>query len=115
MPPSLACSWPKLVSITQNWAYFMTLFDPDNGSGNGQKMAFAQWVNGTNKRFGYICRDTDLTPSLSNSAPTSMGALLATSNLSGTHLVWEACALRYRLVRTVDCGLHGLSAPSTVA
>ena len=79
----------KLVSITQNWAYFMTLFDPDNGSGNGQKMAFAQWTNTTNKRFGYICRDTDPTPALSISAPTSMGALLAQSNLSGTHLVWE--------------------------
>jgi len=78
-----------IVAQTQNWAFFMTLFDPDGGSGNGQKLAFAQWTNSTNKRFGYICRDTDPTPTLSNAASTSLGALLAASNISGTHLVWE--------------------------
>ncbi len=80
----------NITAVTQNWASFMTLFDPDGGNGsNAQKFAFAQWTNSTNKRYRYVCRDTDVTPTLSNSATTSLGQLLKAANLSGTFLYWE--------------------------
>jgi hypothetical protein len=84
----------SIVSVTQNWASFMTLFDPDGGNGsNAQKLAFAQWVNSTNKRYMYVCRDTDPQPALSNAASTSLGALIRAGNLSGTYLMWEPAGL----------------------
>lgn len=75
-------------NITQNWVTFMTLFNPD-GSGNANKLLFAQWVNSKNNQFCYVCWDTDITPTQSSSAAGCMGQLLATSNLSGTCLVYE--------------------------
>ncbi len=80
----------NIVSVTQNWAAFQTLFDPDGGNGsNSQKLAFAQWVNSTNKRYMYVCRDTDPAPTLSINAPTCLGQLIQAGNLSGTYLMWE--------------------------
>ena len=80
----------NITAVTQNWASFMTLFDPDGGNGsNAQKLAFAQWTNSTNKRFRYVCRDTDPTPTLSNAAPTCLGQIIMAGNLSGTFLYWE--------------------------
>lgn len=76
-------------SQTQNWATFMTVFDPDAGAGNTQKQAFAAWVNGQNKRFAYIAWDTDITPTESNSATASLGAILAASNSDGTCCVYD--------------------------
>ena len=78
-----------IVAQTQNWAAFFTDFDPDNLVGNGQKQLFAAWVNSTNNRFAYICWDTDLTPTLSTNATTSLGAILAASASNGTILIWE--------------------------
>ncbi len=80
---------PGIVSLTQNWCAFRTLFDPDGGSGNQEKLAFAQWANTTGKRYAYVCRDTDPSPALSNSASTSLGALIASAGYDGTILVWE--------------------------
>lgn len=65
---------------TQDWASFMTSFDPDNGSGNTTKLAFSKWVNGTVDRYEYIAWDTDVTPTLSTSATTSLGYLVNIAN-----------------------------------
>jgi len=72
---------------TQNWASFMTLFDPDDGSGNTEKLAFATWANQQNDRFAYVCGDTDVTPTESNSASTSLGYLLQQNDYSGTAVI----------------------------
>jgi hypothetical protein len=76
-----------LAARTTNWAGFTTLFDPDSGA-NTNKLAFAAWVNGRNNRYWYVPWDTDVTPTLSNAATTSLGYLLALGDYSGTTPIW---------------------------
>jgi len=77
-----------LVQVTQNWATFMTVFNPDN-SGNANKLAFAEWVNGTDDRYAYIAWDTDITPTESPNATSSLGNIIQTDNLSGTCCIYD--------------------------
>jgi hypothetical protein len=74
-------------AITQDWASFMTAFDPDGGSGNTIKMAFAAWANTQNKRFVYACWDNDINATLTGQT-TTMGYLLDQANSDGTALVY---------------------------
>lgn len=78
-----------LTAINSNWASFQTLFDPDNGSGNTQKQAFATWVNTTEDAFLYIAWDTDTTPTTSATATSSLGYILQQNDSSGTACIWE--------------------------
>jgi hypothetical protein len=80
-----------LVLITQNWASFWTIFDPDDGAGNTNKLAFAAWTSAQNSRYVYICWDSDTTPTLATPATTSMGYLVSTNgdNYAGTHLIYD--------------------------
>lgn len=78
-----------LTQLTQNWATFRTTFDPDNGSGNANKLLFAQWVSGTNNRYTYICSDSDPNPTTQNPATSSLGQLIKANSYSGTCLIWE--------------------------
>jgi hypothetical protein len=73
-----------LVNVTQNWACFMTSFDPDNGSGNTQKLAFSAWTNGTVDRYVYVGWDTDIAPTLSQNASASFGKIVDNANSNGT-------------------------------
>lgn len=75
--------------ITQNWATFMTMFDPDNASGSVQKVAFSTWTNSTNKRYAYVAWDTDVSPTLSNNATSSFGNIVQSTNLNGTFPIYE--------------------------
>lgn len=77
-----------IVAITQNWASFLLGFDPDNGSGNAQKLLFAQWTSGKSDRYAFICSDTDASPTTTVPATTSLGALIAASSLKGTVLIY---------------------------
>ncbi|WP_144378528.1 DUF3383 family protein [Mesorhizobium amorphae] len=77
-----------LVDITQNWANFMLVTDPDAGNGCQQKLAFAAWNNAQNKRWGYVALDTDVTPTTSNQATTSFGYLLGQAGYNGTCAVF---------------------------
>lgn len=81
----------SLVNVTQNWASFTTLFDPDAGSGNAQKLAFAAWTNGLNNRYLYVPWDTDVSPLTTVPATTSLGYLIGSlgNNYSGTMLVYD--------------------------
>ena len=76
-----------VVAQDQNWASFMLMFDPDNGSGNTEKLAFAIWTNDQNKRFIYACGDTDATPTESGNATTSLGYILKQNSYNGTIIV----------------------------
>lgn len=78
----------ELTQATTNWATLATIFDPDNGSGNAQKEAFATWASQSNDRYAYVCWDGDITATMSNTATTSLGYLLGQSEQSGTILVW---------------------------
>lgn len=78
-----------LTQLTQNWATFMTDFDPDNGSGNAVKEAFAAWNGLQNNRWAYICWDTDVSPTNTVPATTSLGYLLQQQAIGGTCLIWD--------------------------
>lgn len=78
-----------VIQVTQDWATFGTAFDPDNGSGNTQKLAFANWVNGTVDRYAYIPWDTDVTPTTSAQATSSLGWIVKTNNLNGTFPIYS--------------------------
>ena len=81
----------SLVLLTQNWCSFWTVFDPDDGAGNTNKLAFAAWVSAQNNRYVYIAWDTDPNPTLTTPATTSLGYLCSASanNYSGVHLVYD--------------------------
>jgi len=86
---SPAAFMTAIAGITQNWASFMTQFDPDGGVGNVQKQAFASWVNGQNDRWLYVAWDHDVTPTESDNATTSLGNILKAADSSGTAPVYE--------------------------
>jgi hypothetical protein len=77
-----------VTAMTQNWGTFFLTFDPDNGSGNAQKLAFAAWVNGTQDGYMYVAKDTDVTPTQSTQATTSLGYILKQDDFSGTAPIW---------------------------
>lgn len=79
---------PALVKATTNWVSFTTTFDPDNGSGNTQKMAFATWANAQNNRYMYAGWDTDAAPTASNAATTSFGYQIKNNSVSGVMPIW---------------------------
>ena len=81
--------------ITQNWATFMTAFDPDGGSGNTVKQAFAAWNTAQNNRYAYICWDPDVTPEQSVPATNSLGYILVQNGNSGTVLISETSFSNY--------------------
>jgi hypothetical protein len=75
-----------LVAVNQNWASFTHVFDPDGGSGNTLKLAFAAWNALQSNRYLYVPWDVDQNPVTTNPATTSLGYLVGTSgnNYSGT-------------------------------
>ena len=81
----------QLTQLTQNWASFWTNFDPDDGAGNTNKLAFAAWTSSQNNRYIYICWDTDPNPTTQTPATTSLGYLCGINgnNYSGIHLVYD--------------------------
>jgi hypothetical protein len=90
-----AAAMAGITGITQNWASFTTAFDPDNGSGNTQKQAFASWNATQNNRYLYACWDTDITPTQVVPATASLGYLLNQANVSGTALIYEPTDLNH--------------------
>jgi len=76
---------------TTNWAAFTHIFNPD-AYGNSVKLAFAAWCNSTVNAVAYICPDTDVTPTLSTSATSSLGYLIGQAQYSGTILLYDPLA-----------------------
>jgi hypothetical protein len=86
----------SIIALTTNWASYFTAFDPDGGSGNAQKLAFAAWTNTVAPRYVYVCWDTDITPTQSLPATSSLGYLINTEfNYSGTCLIYEPVDLNH--------------------
>jgi len=75
-----------ITQVTQDWATFTTLFNPDV-TGNTNKLLFAQWNATQNNRWMYVCWDTDLSPRTTVPATTSLGYLLQQGQDSGTCLI----------------------------
>lgn len=97
-PITPAAFMNALIVQNSSWMNFMTHFDPDGGSGNAVKQAFAAWKNTQNNRFGYFCWDPDASPAASSNAASSLGQILKGNGDSGTLLIWEGGA-------TTDTGL----------
>ena len=116
----------QIINETQNWASFMNITDPDDGSGNTQKMAFATWCSEQDDRYVYICWDTDITPTESTNASASMGQLVQADSISGICLIYDVGPLTAGFIcgaiASVDFGatngritFGGKSAPSLTA
>jgi len=84
-----ATAMAALVKATQNWVSFMTDFDPDNGSGNANKLLFAQWTAQQNNRYLYAAWDTDQSPTASNAATTSLGYIVQQNAMSGVVPIYQ--------------------------
>jgi hypothetical protein len=76
-----------VINQTQNWATFMTIFDPD-AYGNSNQQLFAAWANAQGNRYAYVCWDNDISPTLSNAATSSLGYILTQAGTSGTIVIY---------------------------
>ncbi|MDE1007006.1 MAG: DUF3383 family protein [Paraburkholderia fungorum] len=84
-----ATAMAALVKLTTNWCSFMTTFDPDNGSGNTLKMAFAAWTVAQSNRYLYAAWDTDASPTVTVPATTSLGYQVKSGQMSGVAPLWS--------------------------
>lgn len=87
-----------VVAATQNWATFMTTFDPDNGTlPPTNKLAFANWVSTASpagaERFLYAAWDTDQGPAAAANDASSFGALVTAAQYNGVAIEWDQSAL----------------------
>lgn len=87
----------KITSITRNFATFMTTFEPSLSD----KLAFAQWVNGENKKYIYEAWDTDVNASVANNT-TSFGAIIEANEYEGTVAIGGDPALATSLGVTLE-------------
>jgi hypothetical protein len=78
-----------IVALTENWFSFTTAFDPDGGSGNTVKQAFAAWKNLHPNRYAYVCWDTDVNSRSNPPQASTLGAILPAASDSGTFLISE--------------------------
>ena len=78
-----------IIAATTAWVSFITIFDPDNGIGNTVKQEFAAWNTLQNNRYLYVPWDTDITPTESTDAASSLGQILIGNGNSGTAPIYE--------------------------
>jgi hypothetical protein len=78
-----------VVSVTTNFATYMTAFDPDNGTGNALKQQFAAFKNSFPNRFMYVCWDTDVQARSNPPQAETLGIVLGGNGDSGTFLQSE--------------------------
>jgi hypothetical protein len=75
-----------ILELAQNWACFMTAFNPDT-TGHALKLEFAQWNSDQQNRFMYVCWDPDTSPRSVTPAPSSLGQAIMDADISGTYLL----------------------------
>lgn len=78
----------SVVAANQNWVTFFNESSPDV-SGFANRLAFASWANSKGNRYGYICQDSDVSPTVQAPASGSLGYAIAQGEYSGTALIWE--------------------------
>lgn len=74
----------SVVDVTQNWATFMTVFEPSTDV----MMDFADWVQTTNSRYAYVGWYSDVAP-LDGPAPSSFPGLVSAAEMSGVIPIYE--------------------------
>jgi hypothetical protein len=80
--PSTAMN--AIIAINQNWASFMTLFEPVDTD----KVLFALWNNGQQDEYHYACWNTSVV-NLAVGGPQQAVANITSANYSGTSLIQE--------------------------
>lgn len=73
-----------ITDITQNWAAFMTTFEPVTAG----KVEFSAWTNSQGNRFAYVGWDTDVQAATQGST-TSWGAIVAANEYSGSVPIYK--------------------------
>lgn len=73
-----------IVAATQNWATFLTVFEPNLAG----KLAFAAWVNGTSDRYAYVAWDSDATVPAGD-APAAFGPQVAALEYDGIIPIYD--------------------------
>lgn len=79
----------SVTNLTQDWATFMTVTDPDAGAAGGPiKVQFSQWVAAQSDDYMYVAYDSD--PAVIQS-PTYAACFAQTvAGLDGTFAIWDA-------------------------
>lgn len=103
----------SVVAQTTDFVSFQTIFDPDAGSGNTQKLLFAAWVNSTGNRYAYLCEDTDITCTESQNATTSLGYILKQADSSGTVPIYEPAGSTQNLAAFIGGAIASLDTGAT--
>jgi hypothetical protein len=75
----------NIVNVTQNWALFMTTFEPVDSV----KLAFAAWVQTTAQRYCYVAWDSNVLATEAEQ-PTTFGAIVNAANDFGVVPVYGA-------------------------
>ena len=70
---------------TQNWATFLTLFEPDTAG----KTQFATWANSQNQRYLFVAWDSDPTAEQAGNT-TCFGSLVQAANYNGVACVYQS-------------------------
>lgn len=76
-----------ITGVTLAWASFMTVFEPVLAD----KMLFAAWCNGRNRRFSYVAFDTDAA-NASGANPSGFGAQVTTLAYGGIIPIYGVAA-----------------------
>jgi Protein of unknown function (DUF3383) len=75
--------------LSQDWATFMTVIDPDSGAAGGPiKQLFAQWCAGQQDSYLYVAYDSD--PGPSTTLPDAACFAQQVASLDGTFPLWSA-------------------------
>lgn len=90
----------SITTITQNFATFTTMFEPDNDG----KDALAAWVNDSNRRYAYIAWDTDSNATETGGLVINFGTRIAENEWNGIHLVYGAVELEARAIAAFVMG-----------
>jgi hypothetical protein len=78
-----------IIAVTQNWAGFTTIFNPDGATGlNAVKFAFAQWASSTNNRYAYVPWDGDIEATEQDNTE-NLGFLIQQASLTGVLPVYD--------------------------
>jgi hypothetical protein len=78
-----------IIAVTQNWAGFTTIFNPDGTTGeNAVKFAFAQWASSTNNRYAYVPWDGDIEATEQDNTE-NLGFLIQEASLTGVLPVYD--------------------------
>lgn len=79
-----AAAMDAVIDVTQNWASFMTTFEPDDAT----KIAFADWTNDQDNRYLYVMNDTSAVNTTAGGPSTAVGEVTG-GDYSGTFVLYE--------------------------